>query len=126
LTALQPPRHFRIPVIVAGEAWIRNKGITMDASTKEEYFKILSSLPLSHRLDSHTIKRAIKYAYHFFLRRMIPLKFIKSNNGWPPYILDIKSLKELERGANKGLDVICEGIETQSPFIYRSEQKGYF
>ena len=28
-----------IPTIVAGEAWIRNKGITRDAATAEQYFR---------------------------------------------------------------------------------------
>jgi hypothetical protein len=30
-----------LPVIVAGEAWIRNKGLTHDASTPEEYIRLL-------------------------------------------------------------------------------------
>ena len=34
-----------LPVIVAGEAWIRNKGLTHDATTPEEYFRILERLP---------------------------------------------------------------------------------
>ena len=39
-----------IPVIVAGEAWIRNKGLTHDASTPAEYFRILDRLPFAERL----------------------------------------------------------------------------
>jgi hypothetical protein len=39
-----------LPVIVAGEAWIRNKGITLDATTPDEYFRLLSQLPFAERL----------------------------------------------------------------------------
>jgi hypothetical protein len=34
------------PVIVAGEAWIRNKGLTLDATSRDNYFHILDGLPL--------------------------------------------------------------------------------
>ena len=40
-----------IPVIVAGEAWMRGKGITLDATSAEEYFRILDRLPLRARID---------------------------------------------------------------------------
>ena len=36
-----------LPVIVAGEAWIRNKGLTHDASSPAEYFRILQKLPFA-------------------------------------------------------------------------------
>jgi len=55
-----------IPVIVAGEAWIRNKGVTTDATSPESYRHILDSLPINARLDDATSIRARKYAYHFF------------------------------------------------------------
>lgn len=34
-----------IPVVVAGEAWIRNKGISLDATSPQGYFQILDQLP---------------------------------------------------------------------------------
>ena len=72
-----------IPVIVAGEAWIRNKGITLDAGSIKEYFDLLAGLPLSTRLDDATIERARKYAFHFFFRRMIPLEFFNQQAVGP-------------------------------------------
>jgi len=55
-----------MPVIVGGEAWIRNKGITFDASSPAEYFELLDRLPFPTRMDETTIRRARMYAYHFF------------------------------------------------------------
>ena len=73
-----------IPVIVAGEAWIKNKGLTTDPATASEYFAALDRLPFAGRLDKEARDRALKYAYHFFFRRMIPVKGIEVLQGWPP------------------------------------------
>lgn len=113
-----------IPVIVAGEAWIRNKGLTFDASTRDEYRQILGKLPIGQRLDPATTTKALKYAYHFFFRRMIPLGFMKPTGAWPPYCPDIDSLEGLMPGEDKGLDVICDGIMNGSAFIYPAEEIG--
>jgi hypothetical protein len=111
-----------IPAIVAGEAWIRNKGITKDAHTKDEYFQLLDELPLKERLSEAMIKRARKYAYHFFFRRMIPLSFIKPVSASSrSYQLQISSVAELLPGKHPGLDVICDGILKQAEFIYPAE-----
>jgi hypothetical protein len=111
-----------IPTIVGGEAWIRNKGITMDASSPEEYFHILDRLPLQKRLSPELTRRARKYAYHFFFRRMIPLSFMKQSKTLTPYRLELKGINQLLPGRNPGLDVICEGILNGSPFIYDLER----
>ena len=50
-------------MIVAGEAWIRNKGLTHDASTPQEYFRILDQLPFAERLAAGPLARARRYAY---------------------------------------------------------------
>lgn len=115
-----------VPTIVAGEAWIRNKGVTMDASSKADYFRILDQLPLGSRLDRETVKRARKYAYHFFFRRMIPLDIVSIQKVRDHLSFQIQSktpslLDDLKPGRNKGLDVICNGILQGSDFIYPEE-----
>ena len=111
-----------IPVIVAGEAWIRNKGVTIDVNTPLQYESVLNSLPFKDRMQESEIIRARKYAFHFFFRRMIPLTFIKAKkNNISPFQFDIKDISELEPNKNRGLDIICEGIINGSPFVYDPE-----
>jgi hypothetical protein len=110
-----------IPVIVAGEAWIRNKGLTMDASSPENYFDLLDQLPLPARMSPEQVQKARRYAYHFFFRRSIPLEMMKQTTGWPPYELEFDRLEDLRPGKSLGLDVICDGILAGSQFIYPAE-----
>jgi hypothetical protein len=109
-------------VIVAGEAWIRNKGITLDASSPEEYFRLLAQLPTPERLPAAQLARARRYAYHFFFNRMIPLPFIEPKAGYPIYRLKLGRLQQLLPGASPGLDTICEGILSKAPFVLRDKQ----
>lgn len=113
-----------IPVIVGGEAWIRNKGLTLDASSPEDYFRILDRLPLERKPDPRLLTRARKYAYHFFFRRMIPLPFMEPVPQWPPYRVAITRLDDLLPGVHPGLDVICNGILSGAPFVYPAETLG--
>ena len=110
-----------LPVIVAGEAWIRNKGITLDASTPHEYFRLLSQLPFADRLAGPQLTRARRYAYHFFFNRMIPLAFIEPKAGYPIYRLKLDRLQQLLPGASPGLDTICNGILASAPFVLRDK-----
>ena len=107
-----------IPVIVAGEAWIRNKGITFDATSPGEYFRILDRLPFDGRLAPQQVARARRYAYHFFFNRMIPLAFVEPKAGFPIYHLKLDRLHQLLPG-DPGLDTICDGILQRRPFVLR-------
>jgi hypothetical protein len=106
-----------LPVIVAGEAWIRNKGLTHDASTPAEYFRLLARLPFATRLSEAEVTRARRYAYHFFFNRMIPLPFIEPKAGYPIYRLKLERLEQLLPGESEGLDTICNGILGHTPFV---------
>jgi hypothetical protein len=111
-----------VPVIVAGEAWLRGKGVTMDASSPEDYFRLLDELPLGRRLPEEVVRRARTYAYHFFFRRMIPLEFTRPLQGWLPYRLELARLDQCAPRRSAGLDVICDGILNGRAFIYPEEQ----
>jgi hypothetical protein len=113
-----------IPVIVAGEAWIRNKGLTTDAATADEYFEILGRLPMRARMPASAIDRARRYAYHFFFRRMIPIDQVDPTGGQPQFRLAIRTVDDLLPGKSAGLDVICDGILRGTPFVYPAERLG--
>lgn len=109
-----------VPVIVAGEAWVRDKGFTLDVSTPEEYFALLDTLPLARRMSAEERALATKYAFHFFFRRMIPLPFIHQEESGR-FRLDVAKPRELAPGRFVGLDTICDGILEGTPFIYPAE-----
>ena len=109
-----------IPTIVAGEAWIKHKGLTIDPTSIPDYFATLDHLPFTERLSSATIQRAKRYAYHFFFRRMIPLRCVQPTQSIY-FRLQLADLQSIMPGSDPGLDVICQGIQTGSPFIYQDE-----
>ena len=110
-----------VPVIVAGEAWIRNKGVTLDAASAPDYFSLLERLPLPGPMPAAQVERARRYAYHFFFRRMIPLEFMQPTRGDIPYRVVLRSFRELEPGVSRGLDVVCDGILENRPFVFPAE-----
>lgn len=109
-----------MPVIVAGEAWIRNKGVSLDANTPLEYFKLLDQLPLKESLGKEHTQRARKYAYHYFFRRLIPLPVTVPGAG-SQREPDLNQIDDLLPGRHAGLDVVCDGILKGSEFIYPAE-----
>jgi glycosyltransferase involved in cell wall biosynthesis len=112
---------FGVPVIVAGEASIRNKGLTLDASSPREYFEILDRLPLAERMSDEAVQRARRYAYHYFFRRQIPVTVFDRGKGNALTRLAISSLDDLLPGRDPGLDVICNGIINGDEFVYPAE-----
>lgn len=111
-----------VPVVVAGEAWIRGKGVTLDAEDAPGYFRILDRLPLGARMSEEQVRRARKYAFHFFFRRMMPLEFMVPQQGHPQYQVQLESLRDLLPGKNRTLDILCAGILKGTPFIYPAEE----
>jgi len=107
---------FGQPVVIAADAWIRGKGLTVDVSTAAEYSAVLDRLIELEPLSAETVARARQYAHHYFFRRMIPLGSLAA--GSSEVKLEISSLNDLGRGADAGLDVICDGILEGKPFVF--------
>jgi hypothetical protein len=105
-----------MPVIVAGEAWVRNKGFTEDIRSPQHYREVLARLPFAQRLDDARRGRALAYAHHFFFRRMIALPFVEPDTGTRRFTIRAASLDQLGPGADPGLDVVCQGILEGAPF----------
>lgn len=106
-----------IPTIVAGEAWIRNKGFSLDATSPEEYAVYLDQLPFPGGLSEVERERAMRYAYHFFFRRMVPIAPIEigEKNQMTVTATDLSAFSE---GGDPGLDLVCRGILDGVPFIF--------
>jgi hypothetical protein len=109
-----------IPVIVCGEAFVRNKNITIDITSKDHYLNVLNKLPLiNHKVD---ILRAKKYAYHFFFRRTIKVESIlEVANQWPNIDIDKNFNNILKKKNDPGLEKIIECFEDGSDFIFNDE-----
>jgi hypothetical protein len=111
-----------IPTITAGQAYIKNKGITIDPQTPTEYFRALDQLPLGKRMSAAQTRRARMYAYNYYFRRSIPVQATVPIKGWPPIRIEVSSLRDIMPGADLGLDVICDGILYETPFLYPAEE----
>jgi hypothetical protein len=110
-----------VPVIVAGEAWLRGKGVSVDVSSVEEYHRVLARLPFGSRLDEATTRRARQYAYHFLFRRMIPIEFMEPTGSDPVCTNVLKRPEGLLPGNDPGLDVVIDGIVSGAPFVFPAD-----
>lgn len=111
-----------IPTITAGQAFIKNKGITIDPKTPPEYFQVLDQMPFGKRMPDEQVRRARMYAYNYYFRRSIPVRATVPIKGWPPIKIDVPSLQDIMPGADLGLDVICDGILKETEFLYPAEE----
>tara|TARA_B100001057_G_scaffold500435_1_gene615469 strand:- start:1222 stop:2973 length:1752 start_codon:yes stop_codon:yes gene_type:complete len=98
------------PLIIAGEAFCRGKGFSIDPSSKEEYFKILSQ---NEKIEGNTkdqIQLAEKYSYHWNFRRIFNFDYastdVSGKNMTRNVLLNFDTLEDLKEGKNKGLDIV--------------------
>ncbi len=108
-------------VLVGGEAWIKNKEISYDPRSKLEYFQLISKLILNPHMSIEKHKRAKKYAYHFFFKRMIPVNLIETKKEkYQDFIIKEENIKKIFPFGDydKGIETICDSILNNKNFIY--------
>ncbi|MBP7860904.1 capsule biosynthesis protein [bacterium] len=113
-----------IPTVIAGEAWMRGKSIGIDVVSQHQYIETLDTLPFKKRMDATQISKAKKYAYHFYLRKMIELGMLEPmpfENC--PYRISEVGISGFDKGADLGLDIICDGILNNSSFVFPAENR---
>lgn len=102
-----PP--FKIPVIVGGDCWIKNKGFSFDIDKKrtiEYYLKNIDNLIL----NTHQVKLAQKFAYYFYFERCIDCsELVSAGNKF-----QIKLKKNYLNFKNQGFDLITDRIISKS------------
>ena len=108
------------PVVVCGDAWVRNKGISIDPKSEEHYFRILSNPSQNLQLQKSQQLNALKYAYHFFMRRMLDIDcFSQDRKG--QLVFEVKKFAKQSEKLQNSLDVIRNGLYSKSPFSMKAE-----
>ncbi len=98
------------PVIVAGEAFMRDKGISYDPTTREEYLALLAQGDQLPRPSAEIRARARQWYYYYFFRLMMLFPFYEDAKGQSGTRLSFDSLAALLPGKSPVLDRICQGI----------------
>jgi len=99
-----------IPVVIAGVTHYGEKSFTFDATTKEEYKKLLFD---KIKVTSKQLDLARVYAYFYFIKSFIPYDYVTSNKRTLRFGWNIKSLENFKKGNDKYLDHICNYISEE-------------
>ena len=107
-----------VPIVVCGEAVIRNKGFSIEPSSEKEYFEILKSLPLKNKMNQAKTENAKKFAYHYYFRRMLEIDSIENIPfNFPPFKIKSNFLDILSKEKDKNLELLCNSIISGEKFF---------
>jgi hypothetical protein len=71
------------PLIVAGESWIRGRGLSVDPTTKQEYFAQLEKFSKNPNSLPTNVESALKFAHYFFFQKTQKVNSIKALSHYP-------------------------------------------
>ena len=84
---------------------------------------MLNNIDLIKPLSDYQIQRARRYAYHLYFRKWVDFKkystAISGKELTRHATLNFNTTDELLEKQDMGIDVICEGIVNQKPFLNR-------
>ena len=106
----------RKPLIIAGEAYFRGKGMSYDPLTEAEYFTLLERAPQRTPVTEAMAENAIAYGYHYFFRRqmILPLAQMKGAE-FQHYLFD--EAEQLAPGHIEELDDLIERMLSGRAFV---------
>ncbi len=106
----------RIPLIVCGEAYFRDKGISYDPDCENDYYQLLDKAPSATPVTDSMYERALHYGYHYNFRRQFILPLAEMNGPvFKDYLFE--SASDLAPGKNIHMDRLLEYCFTGKPFI---------
>ena len=106
-----------IPVITAGVGGhYSDKGFTYDPSDRDDYFRKIKLFEKGEFIYTPDLEMARRYMYFRFFREALRNDLVKVEKYMVKDFL-FESLEDLLPGKNRELDIICNGILKDSPFI---------
>ena len=67
-----------MPILVVGEAWIKNKNITFDIQSEKEFLNYLNSnINYLKKIAKSRKNKALKFAYYYFFLKMYKFRNIE-------------------------------------------------
>lgn len=106
------------PLLIAGEAWSRNKGVGIEPSSKDEYFKTLKDFEENHKSLYRNQTRGLELAYYFFFRKLIKITSIRPITFYP-YARPRMSVDWFR--TDVGLRSVIHSLEDEKEFEYPTE-----
>ena len=99
-------------VIVSGSAFCKNKGVTLDPKSKDEYFNLLDRLPNDLPLISEERKiNALKYAHYYLNKVCVEIPSLEtSQDQWPPFRFSNSLIENLTMEKDNGINHIVDII----------------
>jgi hypothetical protein len=104
------------PVVVGGRTHYGGKGFTWDVQDQSQLKHWIAEAPL--RMSPAMRELARSYAHRFFCRTFIPFPPLESTEESTKFAFS--DLSDLEEGKDPYVDLICDGILRDRPFVLPS------